>query len=124
MINAVRWSWRMLCRGVAATLLYGSVMALGQGKAASTSGEDTTIHLMADAKGSGMPLVHFWGKVAGAGRANEGLRATWQEELGMAGRYDGFQYVRFLGSFHDDMWGYREVKEGRPPDNFPSTEDL
>ncbi len=124
MINAVRWSWRILCRGVAATLLYGSVMALGQGKAASTSGEDTTIHLMADAKGSGMPLVHFWGKVAGAGRANEGLRATWQEELEMAGRYDGFQYVRFHGIFHDDMWVYREDKEGRPLYNFQYIDDL
>src|SRR5260370_40579545 len=99
-------------------------MALGQGKAALTSGEDTTIQLMADAKGSGMPLVHFWGKVAGAGRANEGLRATWQEELEMAGRYDGFQYVRFHGIFHDDMWVYREDKEGRPLYNFQYIDDL
>src|SRR5258708_22413801 len=114
MINAVRWSWRMLCRGVAATLLYGSVMALGQGKAASTSGEDTTIHLMADPKGSGMPLVHFWGKVAGAGRANEGLRATWQGELEMAGRCYRFQYGRFHAIFHDHTWGYREDKGSRP----------
>src|SRR5258708_21091888 len=100
MINAVRWSWRILCRGVAATLLYGSVMALGQGKAASTSGEDTTIHLMEDAKGSGMPLVHFWGKVAGAGRAKEGLRATGQEELAMEGRYDRLHDHRCPCIFH------------------------
>jgi xylan 1,4-beta-xylosidase len=124
MIHAVRWNWRILCCGVAATLLCGSVMALGQGKTASKSGEDTAIHLTADAKGAGTPLVHFWSKVAGAGRANEGLRATWQEELAMAGKYDGFQYIRFHGIFHDDMWVYREDKEGRPLYNFQYIDDL
>src|SRR3979409_1744486 len=85
------------------------------GQRASSSGEtETAIHLTADAKGSGIPLVHFWSKVVGAGRANEGLRATWQEELATAGKYDGFQYIRFHGIFHDDMWVYREEKSGKP----------
>lgn len=124
MINAVRWSWSILCCGVAAILLCGSMMALGQGNAASKSGEDIAIHLTADAKGAGTPLVHFWSKVAGSGRANEGLRATWQEELAMAGKYDGFRYIRFHGIFHDDMWVYREDKEGRPLHNFQYIDDL
>jgi hypothetical protein len=47
-------------------------------------------------------------KVVGAGRANEGLRATWQEELQTAHDEAGFQYVRFHGIFHDDMFVYRE----------------
>jgi Glycosyl hydrolases family 39 len=42
-------------------------------------------------------------KVVGARRANEGLRATWQEELQTAHDEAGFQYVRFHGIFHDDI---------------------
>jgi hypothetical protein len=37
-------------------------------------------------------------KVVGAGRANEGLRATWQEELQAAHDEAGLQYVRFHGN--------------------------
>jgi xylan 1,4-beta-xylosidase len=69
-------------------------------------------------------LVHFWSKVVGAGRANEGLRATWQEELKMAAHYDGFQYVRFHGLYHDDMFLYREDEQGRPIYNFQYLDDL
>ncbi len=85
---------------------------------------DTSIHLAADAKATGQPLVHFWSKVVGAGRANEGLRATWQEELQTAVKYDGFQYVRFHGLFHDDMFVYREDKAGNPIYNFQYVDDL
>jgi hypothetical protein len=92
---------------------------------ASASGEtETGIHLTADAKGTGTPIVHFWSKVDGAGRANDGLRATWQEELATAGKYDGFQYIRFPGIFHDDMWVYREDRSGKPIYNFQYIDDL
>src|ERR1700738_83121 len=89
------------------------------GQRASASGEaETGIHLKADAKGTSTPLVHFWSKVVGAGRANEGLRATWQEELATAAKYDGFQYVRFHGIFQDDMFIYREDAHKKPIYNF------
>src|SRR5882757_6989203 len=66
------------------------------------SGNDTAIRISAQRSSPGRPLAHSWSKVVGAGRANEGLRATWQEELETAHRYGGFQYVRFHGIFHDD----------------------
>src|SRR3981189_2983554 len=66
------------------------------------------IRISANAQQDGVPLVHFWSKVVGAGRANEALRATWQEELQMAHHNAGFQFVRFHGIFHDDMFIYRE----------------
>jgi len=114
------------------TLLVIAVVAIVQllcgccfGQRASASGEaETWIHLKADAKGTSTPLVHFWSKVVGAGRANEGLRATWQEELATAGKYDGFQYIRFHGIFHDDMWVYREDNSGKPIYNFQYIDDL
>jgi xylan 1,4-beta-xylosidase len=67
--------------------------------------------LKADAKASGQLLVHFWSVCVGAGRANEGLRASWQEQLATVHDYCGFQYVRFHGLFHNDMFVYRNGVE-------------
>ena len=86
--------------------------------------KDTSIRITAGAGEPGSPLVHFWSKVVGAGRANEGLRATWQEELKMAADNGGFRYVRFHGLFHDDMFVYREDEQGRPIYNFQYIDDL
>lgn len=58
---------------------------------------------------SAVPLHHFWNEVVGAGRANEALRADWQEQLRTVRADAGFRYVRFHGLFHDDMFVYREV---------------
>jgi xylan 1,4-beta-xylosidase len=84
----------------------------------------TAIVLQADAAAPGKPLIHFWSKVVGAGRANEALRATWQDELRIAHQYAGFQYVRFHGIFHDDMFVYREDKDGKPIYNFQYVDDV
>lgn len=39
----------------------------------------------------------------GAGRANEGLRADWQEQLSLLKKDCGFKYIRFHGLLSDDM---------------------
>ncbi len=85
---------------------------------------DTSIRISADTAAPGQPLVHFWSKVVGAGRANEGLRATWLEELKTAAHYDGFEYVRFHGLYHDDMFVYREDEQGHPIYNFQYIDDV
>lgn len=91
---------------------------------AQVAAGDTAIRIDADAKAGGTPLVHFWSKVVGAGRANEGLRATWQDELETAHAEAGFEYVRFHGLFHDDMFVYREDENGAPVYNFQYVDDL
>jgi xylan 1,4-beta-xylosidase len=93
-------------------------------QAVAQTPDRTAIVLQADAAAPGKPLVHFWSKVVGAGRANEALRATWQDELRTAHRYAGFQYVRFHGIFHDDMFVYREDKDGNPIYNFQYVDDV
>src|ERR1700727_2537045 len=96
----MRWIFSLVVCG----LLWGSV-----GKAETVQAKNdtvnagTAIHLTADAKAEGKPLIHFWSKVVGAGRANEGLRSTWQEELETAGKFDGFQYVRFPRFFQETI---------------------
>ncbi len=49
-----------------------------------------------------------------AGRAGEGLRADWQEQLKTVQSEIGFEYIRFHGIFHDDMAVYDEGENGRP----------
>lgn len=55
------------------------------------------------AKSKEVYFEHFWSTGCGAGRANEGLRADWLEQLEQAHKDCGFRYVRMHGLFHDDM---------------------
>jgi xylan 1,4-beta-xylosidase len=82
-----------------------------------------TIELKADASAAGRLLKHFWSVCTGAGRANEGLRADWQEHLRLAVNECGFKYVRFHGLYHDDMFVYQE-QNGRAIYNFQYVEIL
>jgi xylan 1,4-beta-xylosidase len=113
MPSIIRWMFSLLTCGI-----------LSVAVAYSQNTNGTAIYLAADAKAQGKPLAHFWSKVVGAGRANEGLRATWQEELGTASEFDGFQYVRFHGIFQDDMFIYREDEHGNPIYSFQYVDDL
>lgn len=51
-------------------------------------------------------------RVPGAGRANEALRADWQDQFREAVQVLGARYVRFHGVFHDDMFVYRASNGG------------
>ncbi|MBC8052198.1 MAG: glycoside hydrolase [Sphingobacteriaceae bacterium] len=54
----------------------------------------------------------------GAGRANEGLRADWQQQLAYVKRECGFRYIRMHGLLTDDMAVYREDSKGNPEYNY------
>jgi xylan 1,4-beta-xylosidase len=54
----------------------------------------------------------------GAGRANEGLRADWQQQLAYVKKECDFKYIRMHGLLTDDMGVYREDKKGNPEYNF------
>ena len=91
--------------------------------AAWTQATPPTVRIEASANQNGTPLKHFWSTTVGAGRANEGLRMTWQQQLQIAAKDAGFKYVRFHGLFHDDMFVYR-VENGREVFNFQYIDDL
>lgn len=84
--------------------------------------EPITLH--ASATEAGRPLTHFWSTVVGAGRANEGLRADWQRHLAAVRSECGFEYVRFHGLLHDDMFVYTEREDGTPVLNFQYVDAL
>ena len=71
----------------------------------------SSLRLAADAASVGKNLHHRCNVCVGAGRANEGLRADWQEQLAFAVDHCDFQYVRCHGLFHDDMFVYKEVED-------------
>ena len=54
----------------------------------------------------------------GAGRANEGLRADWQQQLAMTKNECDFKYIRMHGLLSDDMAVYREDSKGNPEYNY------
>ena len=60
----------------------------------------------------------------GAGRANEGLRADWQQQLATVQQEIGFDYIRMHGILHDDMGVYREDKAGNPQYSFQYIDTL
>ena len=64
------------------------------------------------------PLNTQFNTCIGAGRANEGLRADWQEQLAMVKKECGFRYIRMHGLLTDDMGVYREDRNGKPEYNF------
>jgi xylan 1,4-beta-xylosidase len=54
----------------------------------------------------------------GAGRANEGLRADWQQQLAYVKKECDFKYIRMHGLLTDDMGVYKEDPKGNPEYNF------
>ena len=65
-----------------------------------------------------------WQECVGAGRANEGLRADWQEQLKLVKNELGFKYIRMHGLLHDDMGVYTEDKKGNPIYNWQYIDQL
>jgi xylan 1,4-beta-xylosidase len=63
-------------------------------------------------------LNTMFNECVGAGRANEGLRADWQQQLAYVKNECGFRYIRFHGLFTDDMGVYKEDKNGNPEYNY------
>jgi len=54
----------------------------------------------------------------GAGRANEGLRADWQQQLAFVKKECDFKYIRMHGLLTDDMAVYSEDEKGNPQYNY------
>lgn len=110
-------------RSMAVSVLLSLFVFFPGNRAVAQGRASTSIQIQANRSDPGTPLKHFWSTTVGAGRANEGLRASWQEQLQMAHDHAGFRYVRFHGLFHDDMFVYREV-QGKPVYNFQYIDDL
>ncbi len=63
-------------------------------------------------------LNTMFNECVGAGRANEGLRADWQQQLAYVKNECGFKYIRMHGLLTDDMAVYTEDRNGNPKYNY------
>lgn len=70
------------------------------------------------------PLNTAFKACVGAGRANEGLRADWQQQLAIAHKECGFTYIRMHGLLTDDMAVYHEDRKGNPEYNYQYVDAL
>lgn len=70
------------------------------------------------------PLNTQFKTCIGAGRANEGLRADWQQQLAMVHRDCGFRYIRMHGLLTDDMGVYGYDGDGKLHCNFQYIDPL
>jgi xylan 1,4-beta-xylosidase len=70
------------------------------------------------------PHSTVWKECIGAGRANEGLRADWQEQLALVQKEIGFRYIRMHGLLHDDMGVYQERAGAAPIYNWQYIDKL
>ncbi|MEP5338200.1 MAG: hypothetical protein ABJL44_06235 [Algibacter sp.] len=77
-----------------------------------------------DASDTGVKFDHYWSKCVGAGRANEALRAGWLEQLEVVQENCGFEYVRFHGIFHDDMFPVFVDRKGKITYNWQYIDDV
>ena len=93
------------------TLLAAAVLA-----PAYTFAQDRVIDV--NVKQVAGPLPATFNFAVGAGRANEGLRADWQQQLAEIKRDAGFKYIRMHGLLTDDMGVYRVDAQGKEHYNF------
>lgn len=77
-----------------------------------------------DVTSQGKPLDHYWSVGTCAGRANEGLRTSWAEQLKTSKENCGFEYVRMHGLFDDDMFVYFEDANGNPIYNWQYVDEV
>lgn len=101
-----------LCILILSGLVAGPILA--QHKKASVPERVITVDFEKE-KGS---LNTMFKECVGAGRANEGLRADWQQQLAYVKTECGFKYIRMHGLLADDMAVYKEDKHGNPEYNY------
>lgn len=92
-----------------------SLLAQNHGKRAATQPErivDVNYNAVAG------PLTTMLNECVGAGRAAEGLRADWQQQLAYVRKECGFRYIRMHGLLGDEMAIYTEDEKGNPQYNF------
>ena len=111
---------------VGATAVVGQSLALAAatGETPSAKSDAHVRVIAADVNAVQGPLDTSFKECIGAGRANEGLRTDWQDQLREARRECGFKYIRMHGLLCDDMGVYQEDAQGNPIYNWQYIDKL
>ena len=100
---------------ILASLFIGNILAHGNSNKKPASPERV---ITADLNKEKGVYNTMFKQCIGAGRANEGLRADWQQQLARVKKECDFKYIRFHGLLTDDMAVYREDRNGNPEYNY------
>ncbi|HYX05217.1 MAG TPA: glycoside hydrolase, partial [Bacteroidales bacterium] len=92
-------------------------IAMAQPKKANPSAPVDRV-ISVDANNVKGPLNQMFNECVGAGRANEGLRADWQQQLSYVKKNCGFRYIRMHGLLTDDMGVFKIGRDGKPEYNY------
>jgi len=104
---------------ICAALLYFSVLGRGMGQGSGIDKSDARERAISiDLNSVKGKLNTMFNECVGAGRANEGLRADWQQQLAYVRKECGFRYIRMHGLLTDDMAVYKEDNKGNPVYNY------
>lgn len=105
-------------------IVLSAVLGMGSQNAISQTKQETVRRIEVDLNKTQGKLNKFFNESVGAGRANEGLRADWQQQLALAQQDCGFRYIRMHGLLVDDMAVYKEDKNGNPQYNYQYIDPL
>lgn len=97
-------------------ILLVTTAAIGQKKKNVKVPLERTIQV--DFKSQKGPLSTMFKECVGAGRANEGLRSDWQQQLTYVKKECDFKFIRMHGLLTDDMAVYSEDKDGNAVYNY------
>lgn len=98
-------------------ILHIAIMALGITTSWAQNKPNTRI-ITADFHNAKGAMNTMYKECIGAGRANEGLRADWQQQLAITKKECDFKYIRMHGLLTDDMGVYMVDSKGNPQYNF------
>lgn len=77
------------------------------------------------AKKTGKYFKNHWQNLTTFGRAHEGLRSNWRQQLVEMQKEIGFNYIRFHGIFMDEMMIYNKTPpEGNIEYNWTYVDEL
>ncbi|HLP05832.1 MAG TPA: hypothetical protein VK152_10425 [Paludibacter sp.] len=101
---------------IAIALFVQATASAEKGKRKSTPLADRAINVDYSVENGAMNTM--FKQCVGAGRANEGLRADWQQQLAFVKKECDFKYIRMHGLLTDDMAVYSEDGKGNPQYNY------
>jgi xylan 1,4-beta-xylosidase len=97
-----------------ATLVIFCVLATGMATHAQKRSTTADRVIRVDYSAVRGPINPMFNACVGAGRANEGLRADWQQQLARAHTECGFRFIRFHGILTDDMGSTLKMQKEIP----------
>jgi xylan 1,4-beta-xylosidase len=101
---------------IAVALFVQTTASAEKGKKKSTPPTERAINVDYSIENGAMNTM--FKQCVGAGRANEGLRADWQQQLAYVKKECDFKYIRMHGLLTDDMAVYTEDGKGNSQYNY------